>query len=127
MLTVYSVEDVGVSGSGHYVTVRALTPTLIPDNLLPAALAAGCKLADVPANHGALDDDQAAWRARLSAAVQHLLDTDDDPEHFKLDGTPVLRVVAGVMGVPARQVKAGDVYDVYAELVLNRRLAEPTA
>lgn len=124
MPTVYSTESVDVSAMGHFYKVRALTPTEIPECLLEHALAAGCRLADTSAT-APEGSEKATARAKLATAVQYLLDNDDDPEHFKLDGTPTVFVVAKTLGVSSRDVKPAAIYDVYAEIVTNRRLAEP--
>ena len=116
MITVISLQDVIVAGGpGHYIPIKANVKTAIPDVLFKSATAAGCALVgDKPAPVAK------SGRQSLIDCVTELLDADDDPDHFKVDGSPKLSVVKKAMG--GADVSQHDLYDVYTKIILDRKL-----
>lgn len=104
---------------GHVIQFEAKVPKNIPDNCVPAAMAAGC----VPADESAIPFHEDLERARVEftgdvrksmifLAVKAIAEK-NDPKDFDGGGTPKLAVVKEALGLEISRKDLADVYQQY--------------
>lgn len=110
-----------LTNGAHCVTLLPGVPAPLHTSLLAQAVENGCVIENAPTPAApAAPETKRTTREIIADAVKQLLDAEDsDPDDFRIDGAPKRSTVQRLVGKDV-QVDAATVYEVYAQLIVER-------